>query len=248
MWLFLAIIFNATLLNATSLNQSQNTKSNQTFTLDVDSTLDSTSEAQKIYQKQKELYFLKGQYYYELQKNTEQAQKNRAKNGLFIGVTLGAMSMQINKDSSLSSDGKLPQDINPISFGLMGGYTHYIGSTPIGLRVYGQYMGLWSTASNITDSISAHLLSFNIDAVGEMPIGYEDGYFLGVFGGVGAGVLLFKQNDVTATHIGNVFNVGLSVTLNFHHRIEAGVKFPPTALNADHSFSLLYLANYQYLF
>lgn len=202
--------------------------------------------------KQKELYLLKGQYHYQVLAQQEQNKENTERSGVFVGVHIGTMSIDINKGSSLTTDGKLPQSIHPVAFGLSGGYMHFINNSSIGLRAYGQYLGAFSFAADIQDSVNSHLLSFNLDVAGDLAIGYEKGYFVGMYMGVGAGALFYNQHSTSEKIedivVGSVINLGLSATLKYHHRFEFGVKFPPSVFYSNYSLSTIYLAGYQYVF
>ncbi len=205
-------------------------------------------------EKQKQLYFLRAQYYQFLLKKAQE-QENLIRNGWFIGAILGTSQININLNSSYALDRTLPASINPLAFGVSGGYLRFIGFSPMGVRIYGQYIGAFNFSGNVTDSVNTHLVSFNIDLVGDLPIAKE-GYYLGAYVGIGAGVQTFSQtrqnsiNDVAISrlNVGSVINVGISITLDFRHRIEAGIKVPPNVYNESYSFGLMYLAGYQYLF
>ncbi|OBV29832.1 hypothetical protein BKN38_04670 [Helicobacter sp. CLO-3] len=209
-------------------------------------------QAMQAQEKQKQLYFLRAQYYqYLLQKAQEQ--ENISKNGWFVGALLGTsqINSQTNVTTGADSTRTIDTSINPLAFGVMGGYLRFIGTAPIGVRAYGQYLGAFNFASGIEDSISTHLTSFNIDVVGDLPIAME-GYYIGAYVGVGAGVQTFSQRGagaaVSGVSVGSVINCGLSVTLDFKHRLEAGLKVPPSVYNQSYSFGLMYLVGYQYLF
>ncbi|WP_317372350.1 outer membrane beta-barrel protein [Helicobacter canis] len=198
--------------------------------------------------KEKELYFLRAQYYHHL-KSQARALENRTRNGAFIGVVLGASNMDI----TLQRLGKpYAASINPFVLGASGGYMHFIGAAPMGIRIYGQYLAAWNSSNNIQDSITMQLFSFNLDVFGDLAI-TDDGYYLGAYAGVGGGLAIFdqrleniyKQHQIIA---GSVLNFGLSATLAHHHRLEAGVKIPPSVVNENFAFRLMYLVSYQYLF
>lgn len=196
----------------------------------------------------KQLYFLRAQYYHHL-KSQARTLENRARNGAFIGVILGASNMDI----TLQRLGKpYPAAINPFVLGASGGYMHFIDSAPMGIRVYGQYLAAWNSSNNIQDSITMQLFSFNLDVFGDLAI-TDDGYYLGAYAGVGGGLAIFDQRleNVYRNHqiiVGSVLNAGISATLAYHHRLEAGVKLPPSVINDNFAFRLMYLVSYQYLF
>lgn len=142
--------------------------------------------------------------------------------------------------------------INPFVLGASGGYMHFIGAAPMGIRIYGQYLAAWNSSNNIQDSIAMQLFSFNLDVFGDLAI-TDDGYYLGAYAGVGGGLAIFDQRleNIYKQHqiiVGSVLNFGLSATLAHHHRLEAGVKIPPRAVKENFSFRLMYLVSYQYLF
>ena len=196
----------------------------------------------------KQLYFLRAQYYHHL-KSQARTLENRARNGAFIGVILGASNMDI----TLQRLGKpYPAAINPFVLGASGGYMHFIDSAPMGIRVYGQYLAAWNSSNNIQDSITMQLFSFNLDVFGDLAI-TDDGYYLGAYAGVGGGLAIFDQRleNVYRNHqiiVGSVLNAGISATLAYHHRLEAGVKLPPSVINDNFAFRLMYLVSYQYFF
>ena len=198
--------------------------------------------------KEKELYFLRAQYYHHL-KSQARALENRTRNGAFIGVVLGASNMDI----TLQRLGKpYAASINPFVLGASGGYMHFIGAAPMGIRIYGQYLAAWNSSNNIQDSITMQLFSFNLDVFGDLAI-TDDGYYLGAYAGVGGGLAIFDQRleNIYKQHqiiVGSVLNFGLSATLAHHHRLEAGVKIPPSVVNENFAFRLMYLVSYQYLF
>ncbi|MDL0079462.1 outer membrane beta-barrel protein [Helicobacter zhangjianzhongii] len=196
----------------------------------------------------KQLYFLRAQYYHHL-KSQARTLENRARNGAFVGVILGASNMDI----TLQRLGRpYPAAINPFVLGASGGYMHFIDSAPMGIRVYGQYLAAWNSSNNIQDSITMQLFSFNLDVFGDLAI-TDDGYYLGAYAGVGGGLAIFDQRleNVYRNHqiiVGSVLNAGISATLAYHHRLEAGVKLPPSVINDNFAFRLMYLVSYQYLF
>ena len=198
--------------------------------------------------KEKELYFLRAQYYQYL-KSQARALENRTRNGAFVGVVLGASNMDI----TLQRLGKpYGASISPFAVGVSGGYMHFIDSAPLGIRFYGQYLTAWNSSNNIQDSVTMQLFSFNLDMFGDLAIA-DDGYYLGAYAGVGGGLAIFDQSlkNVYEQHqiiAGSVLNLGLSATLAYHHRLEAGVKVPPSVINENFAFRLIYLVSYQYLF
>lgn len=195
------------------------------------------------HQKEKELYFLRGRYYQLLYEKSQEL-KNKTKHGWFAGVSLGTSQMEINKNRGFG------EELNPFAFGINGGYMRFLGAAPMGVRVYWQYLAALNASPNIPDSVSSHLFSFNIDMVGDKAIGGEEGYYLGVFIGMGAGVNLYKQSGVQSKiTIGPVLNIGVSATLKYHHRIELGIKTPPNISNqASYFLGTMYITSYQYLF
>lgn len=197
------------------------------------------------HQKEKELYFLRGRYYQLLYEKSQEL-KNKTKHGWFAGVSLGTSQMEINKNRGFG------EELNPFAFGINGGYMRFLGAAPMGVRVYWQYLAALNASPNIPDSVSSHLFSFNIDMVGDKAIGGEEGYYLGVFIGMGAGVNLYKQSGAQREDkitIGPVLNVGVSATLKYHHRIELGIKTPPNISNqASYFLGTMYITSYQYLF
>lgn len=197
------------------------------------------------HQKEKELYFLRGRYYQLLYEKSQEL-KNKTKHGWFAGVSLGTSQMEINKNRGFG------EELNPFAFGINGGYMRFLGAAPMGVRVYWQYLAALNASPNIPDSVSSHLFSFNIDMVGDKAIGGEEGYYLGVFIGMGAGVNLYKQSGTQREDkitIGPVLNVGVSATLKYHHRIELGIKTPPNISNqASYFLGTMYMTSYQYLF
>lgn len=197
------------------------------------------------HQKQKELYFLRGRYYQLLYEKSQEL-KNKTKHGWFAGVSLGTSQMEINKNRGFG------EELNPFAFGINGGYMRFLGAAPMGVRVYWQYLAALNASPNIPDSVSSHLFSFNIDMVGDKAIGGEEGYYLGVFIGMGAGVNLYKQSGTQREDkitIGPVLNIGVSATLKYHHRIELGIKTPPNISNqASYLLGTMYITSYQYLF
>ena len=209
---------------------------------------DSSPKAESSADSSKQLYFLRAQYYHHL-KSQARTLENRARNGAFVGVILGASNMDI----TLQRLGKpYPASINPFVLGASGGYMHFIDSAPMGIRVYGQYLAAWNSSNNIQDSITMQLFSFNLDVFGDLAI-TDDGYYLGAYAGVGGGLAIFDQRleNVYRNHqiiVGSVLNAGISATLAYHHRLEAGVKLPPSVINDNFAFRLMYLVSYQYLF
>lgn len=197
------------------------------------------------HQKEKELYFLRGRYYQLLYEKSQEL-KNKTKHGWFAGVSLGTSQMEINKNRGFG------EELNPFAFGINGGYMRFLGAAPMGVRVYWQYLAALNASPNIPDSVSSHLFSFNIDMVGDKAIGGEEGYYLGVFIGMGAGVNLYKQSRTQREDkitIGPVLNIGVSATLKYHHRIELGIKTPPNISNqASYFLGTMYITSYQYLF
>lgn len=197
------------------------------------------------HQKEKELYFLRGRYYQLLYEKSQEL-KNKTKHGWFAGVSLGTSQMEINKNRGFG------EELNPFAFGINGGYMRFLGAAPMGVRVYWQYLAALNASPNIPDSVSSHLFSFNIDMVGDKAIGGEEGYYLGVFIGMGAGVNLYKQSRTQREDkitIGPVLNIGVSATLKYHHRIELGIKTPPNISNqASYLLGTMYITSYQYLF
>lgn len=197
------------------------------------------------HQKEKELYFLRGRYYQLLYEKSQEL-KNKTKHGWFAGVSLGTSQMEINKNRGFG------EELNPFAFGINGGYMRFLGAAPMGVRVYWQYLAALNASPNIPDSVSSHLFSFNIDMVGDKAIGGEEGYYLGVFIGMGAGVNLYKQSGTQREDkitIGPVLNIGVSATLKYHHRIELGIKTPPNISNqASYFLGTMYITSYQYLF
>lgn len=197
------------------------------------------------HQKEKDLYFLRGRYYQLLYEKSQEL-KNKTKHGWFAGVSLGTSQMEINKNRGFG------EELNPFAFGINGGYMRFLGAAPMGVRVYWQYLAALNASPNIPDSVSSHLFSFNIDMVGDKAIGGEEGYYLGVFIGMGAGVNLYKQSGTQREDkitIGPVLNVGVSATLKYHHRIELGIKTPPNISNqASYFLGTMYITSYQYLF
>ncbi len=234
----------------TSLSAQSTNLESQTESSDLDS-------IETPQDKARELYLLRGQYYHDVLLKKEQEQENKSKNGLFVGVSLGTSGITINKGTTIQYDGMIASSVHPLAFGVMGGYLHFIGKAPMGIRVYGQYLGAFNISPSIKDSVSMNLLSVNIDLVGEIPIGFSEGYFFGAYIGIGAGVNFYNQETkrtngttlkIEDNHAGSVINIGLSVTLNHSHRIEAGIKTLPKAIGVNYSFSVVYLASYQYLF
>lgn len=212
----------------------------------LDSGLDAALSEQE---QKKQLYFLRAQYYEHLRK-LAQTSENLSRSGAFVGVVLGSSELEI----TLERNGrKYPVSMSPFALGLSGGYTRYIGAAPIGVRVYGQYIAAFGSSNNIGDSVQTHLASFNIDFVGDLAI-TDDGYYLGAYAGVGGGVEAFMQRSYGAPEssvrvvVGSVMNFGLSATLAYHHRLEAGVKVPPSAFGEDFKLGLMYLVGYAYLF
>ncbi|MGX3044251.1 outer membrane beta-barrel protein [Helicobacter sp. T3_23-1056] len=201
------------------------------------------------HQKEKELYFLRGRYY-ELLYEKSQELKNRTKHGWFAGITAGTNQMEINKNKGLGAE------INPFAFGLSAGYLRFLGTALMGLRVYGQYLVAFNASPSVADKVTNHLFSFNVDLVGDKAVGSEEGYYIGVFAGVGAGINLFSQKggqNIDKISVGTVLNFGISATLKYHHRLELGVKIPPSItqnIQDDYGYLLgaMYLASYQYLF
>lgn len=201
------------------------------------------------HQKEKELYFLRGRYY-ELLYEKSQELKNRTKHGWFAGITAGTNQMEINKNKGLGAE------INPFAFGLSAGYLRFLGTALMGLRVYGQYLVAFNASPSVADKVTNHLFSFNVDLVGDKAVGSEEGYYIGVFAGVGAGINLFSQKggqNIDKISVGTVLNFGVSATLKYHHRLELGVKIPPSItqnIQDDYGYLLgaIYLASYQYLF
>lgn len=201
------------------------------------------------HQKEKELYFLRGRYY-ELLYEKSQELKNRTKHGWFAGITASTSQMDINKNKGLGAD------INPFAFGLSAGYLRFLGTALMGLRVYGQYLVAFNASPSVADKVTNHLFSFNVDLVGDKAIGSEEGYYIGVFAGVGAGINLFSQKggqNIDKISVGSVLNFGISATLKYHHRLELGIKIPPSIsqnIQDNYGYSLggMYLASYQYLF
>ena len=201
------------------------------------------------HQNEKELYFLRGKYYELLYENSQEL-KNRTKHGWFAGITAGTSQMEINKNKGLGAD------INPFAFGLSAGYLRFLGTALMGLRVYGQYLVAFNASPSVADKVANHLFSFNVDLVGDKAIGSEEGYYIGVFAGVGAGINLFSQKggqNIDKISVGSVLNFGISATLKYHHRLELGLKIPPSItqnIQNSYGYSLgaMYLASYQYLF
>lgn len=197
------------------------------------------------HQKEKELYFLRGRYYQLLYEKSQEL-KNKTKHGWFAGICLGTSQMEINKNRGFG------EELNPFAFGINAGYMRFLGAAPMGVRVYWQYIAAINASPNIPDSVSNHLFSFNIDMVGDKAIAGEEGYYLGVFAGVGAGVNLYQQSGSQREDkitIGPVLNVGVSATLKYHHRIELGIKTAPNVSNqASYFLGTIYLTSYQYLF
>lgn len=214
--------------------------------VELDPGVDSTLSEQE---QKKQLYFLRAQYYEHLRK-LAQTSENLSRSGAFVGVVLGSNELEI----TLERNGrKYPVSISPFALGVSGGYMRYIGVAPIGVRVYGQYIAAFGSSNNIGDSVQTHLASFNIDFVGDLAI-TDDGYYLGAYVGVGGGVEAFVQRSRGALEsstrivVGSVMNFGLSATLAYHHRLEAGVKVPPSAFGEDFKLGLMYLVSYAYLF
>lgn len=229
--------------------ESTTTDSGTTDSSTMDSAPESSPAAQSEQERKKQLYFLRAQYYEHLRKLAQQSE-NTSRNGAFLGVVLGAGDMEITLDRG---GRRYPVSISPFALGLSGGYTRFIGASPIGMRVYGQYISGFGSSNNIGDSVQTHLVSFNLDVVGDLAI-TDDGYYLGAYAGVGGGLQVFMQRpqgapeSSTRVVVGSVMNFGLSATLAHHHRLEAGVKIPPSAFSEDFKLKFMYLVGYEYLF
>lgn len=203
-----------------------------------------TLQQKSKHQKEKELYFLRGRYYELLYEKSKEL-KNKTKHGFFIGVALGTSQLEINKNQSQQTD------INPLAFGLTLGYLRYLEAAQMGVRIYGQYLGALNASPSVKDKVDSHLVSFNVDLIGEKAIGNEEGYYLGVFAGMGAGINFYQQKShqqIRKINIGPVLNFGVSATLKYHHRLELGIKIPPSVSNESYSLGAMFFASHQYLF
>lgn len=208
-------------------------------------------EQARIYAKQKELYFLKGQEY-ELALKKAQILENSKKNGILLGVSLGSFPININKGSSLNINGYTPMLINPLALGLSVAYIKNIADSAMSFRVGGAY--LWANAwgSNLDKgSVDTHLLSFTIEMLGERPIGYKDGNFIGFYAGVGIGSVWYNQTinqNISNIHAGSIINAGLSLTIDYNNRFEAGIRLAPNTFNTSYDFKTIFLVTYLYRF
>lgn len=194
-----------------------------------------------IYEKQKEIYLLKGQL-----KTIEDeacAQKTlKTKEGFFIGTALG--------NSSFRDSGNIINNGYPIILGIKGGYQKFFNQTQAGFKAYLDYLVGFSFIESkyIYQNITA-----NFDVVGDIMFGKDKRYGISFFGGYGMGLVSVGISDkirrASYFDLGIFINLGVGVVLNLKHRIDFHLKIPPVkSFGGDLTISNLYLIAYQYVF
>lgn len=192
-----------------------------------------------VAEKQKEIYFLKGQLW-----NIEEQKKNqenlKLKNGFFVGVTIGNSAFEI-KNITLDR-------YYPFLIGTRGGYQKFFENTQAGFRVYLDYLvGVGFIENNKYIYQNA---TVNFDVMADVMFDRNKKYGIGFFGGYGMGILsahIYNTKDYF--DLGLFINFGVSIILNIKHRIDLYFKIPPiknfgNTLNTDN----LYLITYHYIF
>ncbi|WP_170118047.1 outer membrane beta-barrel protein [Helicobacter mustelae] len=208
---------------------------------------DAKEDAEALHQKQKELYFLKGQLQ-QIEEEDLQSVNQKGKSGLFLGVGVGNMLFNYNA--------KLDY---PVLLNFRIGYQQFFPRTSAGLRFYADMANVFYGKQKQT--IWAALTTLNIDVVGDIMLDKKKRYGISFSGGIGAGSLMGKRTSRDAALFGFnnnklekqwalTFNLGVGVVLNLKHRIELQMKIPPSSLeiNSFLKFRSVYMVNYQYTF
>ncbi|WP_104697121.1 MULTISPECIES: hypothetical protein [unclassified Helicobacter] len=194
-----------------------------------------------VYEKQKEIYLLKGQLKaIESEKYAEETLKS--KEGFFIGAILG--NSFFRNSSYTTNEGY------PIIVGIKGGYQKFLNQTQAGFRAYLDYL----VGFNFIDSKYIYQnVTANFDAIGDVMFGRDKRYGISFFGGYGMGLVnvgfLDKARSSNYSDLGIFINLGVGVVLNLKHRIELHLKIPPVkSFGGNLVISNLYLIAYQYVF
>ncbi|PAF49094.1 hypothetical protein BKH41_03115 [Helicobacter sp. 12S02232-10] len=196
-------------------------------------------ETDKPADQKRQVYMLKGQLYEQEQKlRLEEMAKE--KNGFFVGLILGNITLNATPAGYVDS--------HPFLYGARVGYQQYLKDYIGGLRFYGEYL------RGDMESMAYQLASFNLDLIADVPLDDDKKYALGVFGGVGMGWMDYADQAVKPplSQFGVVINLGIALTLNIRHRIELGLKIPPikTKETSLYRFATTnaYLISYNLLF
>lgn len=192
-----------------------------------------------ISEKQKEIYFLKGQLW-----NIEEQKKNqenlKLKNGFFVGATIGNSAFEIKNIFS--------NVYHPFLFGIRGGYQKFFENTQAGFRAYLDY--LIGAGFVESDKYIYQNATVNFDVMADVMFDKNKKYGIGFFGGYGMGILS-TQLEYTKSFLdlGLFVNFGISVILDIRHRIDLHLKVPPIK-NFGNTLSTknLYLITYHYNF
>ncbi len=162
-------------------------------------------------QKRKERYFLAAQLE-EIKSQQKKEKKILSKNGFFIGGGVGS--------------GEFSQSIDthyPLMFAFKGGYQKSFASTPMGVRVYGEFdlIGIPVKPLNFY-----HTASINLDATIDFLLDKNYSYGVGFFAGIGLGGVFGYMDRENLGLWSSFFNFGISAIMNIRHRIEFGMRLP----------------------
>lgn len=173
-----------------------------------------------------------------------------AKNGLFVGIDLGASLLTQAFKGESSGENPFRNTITTMKYsylmpqiGFRLGYQHYF--TPAnGVRLYGSYAvartGIVDeTRNTVTDQMleqqfyATKRLEANLDYLLDIVKAENSsaGVYLGVFYGDHT-ITLSRKNTLPYKFSGNLkqrivgINLGMQMTLADHHRIEVGAKIP----------------------
>ncbi|PAF43194.1 outer membrane beta-barrel protein [Helicobacter sp. 11S02596-1] len=196
-------------------------------------------QADDIAEQKRQIYMLKGQLYEQKQKLALEAMAKQ-KNGFFVGVLVGNITLHTTPAGYMDS--------HPLLYGAKAGYQKYLKDYIGGLRFYGEYL------RGDMEGMAYQLASFNLDLIADVPLDSDKKYALGLFGGVGMGWVGYsdKSSQPALSQFGVVINLGVALTLEVRHRIELGLKIPPIKLKEASSRELsttnVYLISYNLLF
>ncbi|EFX41752.1 outer membrane protein [Helicobacter suis HS5] len=175
----------------------------------------------------------------------------KAKNGGFFGMGLGTLSIKAGTSNS-------PSQNFPIVLSFKGGFQSYFNNS-IGLKVFAALDLATSEANWQFNNPRTHSFFGMVSAGLSLPIEFSltrsYQHFLGFYGGVGAGFMIYMDNE--QFQIGNevkafgvVAQAGISLTLYSKHHIEAGFKILPTDKSLPDSkyFKTSEMFNIMYLY
>ncbi|WP_240328914.1 outer membrane beta-barrel protein [Helicobacter suis] len=177
----------------------------------------------------------------------------KAKNGGFFGGGLGTLSIKAGTNNSS------PQNF-PIVLSFKGGFQSYFNNS-VGLKIFAALdlatsEANWQFNNPRTNSFFG-MVSAGLSLPIEFSLTRSYQHFLGFYGGVGAGFMLYMDNEQFQIRnkeevkaFGVVAQAGISLTLYSKHRIEAGFKILPTDKSLPDSkyFKTSEMFNIMYLY